>query len=256
LTLAWSVLIPREVVGDPSALRVESKEQYILLTAMAFVQDKDFDRARVRLSALDDVGIRVTVTQLAERYITELRPEAQRRSLAKLAVALGADTPTLRVYIVTPTVTPTPRASPTALTTATRLPPTITATPTMPPTPVVAPRVTYRLFEQVRLTCDQDKTPRARIVVSVQDAVGKGLPGVKVRVQWSDGQDTFFTGLKGSDPGYAEYDMLPGTSYSVLVADGTSQIAFGLDTDQLSPECPADGKEHFRAWRVVFRRVG
>jgi hypothetical protein len=115
--------------------------------------------------------------------------------------------------------------------------------------------VNFRLFEQVRVTCDQDRTPRPRLVIFVQDAAGKGLPGVKLRVQWNDGQDTFFTGLKGTDPGYAEYEIQTGRSYSVVIVDATSQVASGLDADAVNSDCPADGKEHFRAWRIIFRRL-
>ena len=103
-------------------------------------------------------------------------------------------------------------------------------------------------------SCAQLTAGRPRLMIYVQDTVGNGAPGIKVRVQWADGQDTFFTGLKNSDPGYAEYDMQAGKSYSVAVADVNSQVAFSLDTDVLDASCPGDGKEHFGAWRVIFRR--
>ena len=260
LMLAWTVLSPSEVVSEPANLKPETKEQYILLTAMSYAQDGDLERAKIRLALLQDLELRDRLTRLAERYINELKPEHQRRSLAKLAVAMGADSVTLRVYVVTPTPTPTlpPTATPSAAPSLTPQPSTIiparTPTATSQPTATL-PRVNYRLFEQVRLNCEQEKTPRARILIYVQDANGKGIPGVRVRVQWNDGQEAFFTGLKGGDPGYADFDMQAGKSYSVLVADGTSQVAFGLDADQLNPECPKDGKEHYRAWRVIFRRI-
>lgn len=263
LTLAWGVLAPGpgDIVTEPSNLKPASKELYVVLVSMSYAQDGDLERAKARLALLNDPDLKSMLTRLAERYADELRPEA--RSLAKLAVAQGGDSPALRAYV--PTATPTPTPSPTAIlrsastalataqpsVTATRTP---TRTPTPEPSATPLPRVAFRLFEQVRLTCAQEKTPRARILIYVQDASGQGIPGVKVRVQWNDGQDVFFTGLKGGDPGFADYDMQPGKSYSVLVLDGTSQVAFGLDTDLLEPECPNDGKEHFRAWRIVFRR--
>jgi hypothetical protein len=40
------------------------------------------------------------------------------------------------------------------------------------------------------------------------------------------------------------------------VVDGTSQTVLGLNADALDSNCPTDGKEHFRAWRVIFRRIG
>ena len=263
LGYAWG-LLPVNVYGDPANLNANSKEDYILLTSMTYQQDGDLERARARLALLNDPGITTTVRSLAERYIATLRPEDQRSSLAKMALALGAESVTLRVYAITPTPTQTPTAAPTSRFSPTpsatqTVSPTFaprTATPIPTPTTTPLPRVNYRLFEQVRVSCDQDKAARPHIVIYVQDASGKGVPGVKVRVQWSDGQDTFFTGLKGTDPGYAEYDVLPGKSYSVVVVDSTSQVASGLDADALTPDCPSDAKDRFRAWRVIFRRVG
>ncbi len=266
LAIVWGLLTPEptQIVTDPSGLTTESKEEYILLVSMTFVQDGDLERAKQRLVLLNDLNLQTTLARLAERYISDLRPEPQRRALAKMAVAMGADSAALRVYIITPTPTMTLPPTPTSPPTNTPEPLTPTPTATLTPTPTStriptatptqAPRVTFRLFEQARVPCDQDKTGRAQLLIYVQDLAGKGIPGVKVRVQWGEGQDEFFTGLKGTDPGYADYDLLPAKSYSALVVDGTSQIAFNLDSDQLDPECPNDGKSHFRAWRVVFRR--
>jgi hypothetical protein len=263
LGYAWG-LLPVNVVGDPANLNPDSKEAYILLTSMTYVQTGDLAKAQARLALLNDPNIQGTVRSLAERYVATLRPEDQRSSLSRLALALGADSVTLRVYAISPTPTQTSTASPTSLfspalvasRTSTPTSTPRTATPTAAPTSTPLPRVNYRLFEQVRVSCDQDKAARPHLVIFVQDANGKGLPGLKVRVQWSDGQDTFFTGLKGTDPGYADYDIMPGKSYSVVVMDGTSQVASGLDADALNGDCPGDGKDHFRSWRVIFRRMG
>jgi hypothetical protein len=256
LTLAWGVWQPASVVGDPASLNPRAKEEYLVVTSMAYMQDGDLASAKQRLSLLNDADVPGTLRRLAERYTTLLRPVDQRGALAKLALALGADSVTLRIYAVSPTPTPTPRFPPTpsATTTPTLNPATSTPTPTFVPSATPPPRVSYRLFEQVRVSCDQDKTGRPRLMIYVEDTLGTGMPGVKVRVQWADGQDTFFTGLKNAVSGYAEYEMLPGKSYSVAVADVSSQVAFGLDTNVLDASCPSDGKEHFRAWRVIFRR--
>src|SRR5712691_8269851 len=103
LTLAWGVLTPAstEIITEPANLKTESKELYTVLVAVSYAQDGDLDRAQKRLALLKDTDLRGTLTQLAERYIDELKPEAQRRSVAKLAVALGADSAALRVYVLT-----------------------------------------------------------------------------------------------------------------------------------------------------------
>ncbi len=255
--LAWSVFTPGQVVVEPPGLKAGVKEQWAVLAAMAYATDGDLTLATQRLALLGG-DPRDTIAPLADQYISQLKPEAQRRSLARLALALGSDSINLRVYGSTPAGTPTPQAATRAPATSTPgavLSPSPSATP--PPTPTATPsRTIYRLFEQARVACDQDKTaPRGRILVYVQDSTGKGLPGIRLRVQWADGQDTFFTGLKSPDPGYADFEMVAGRSYSVQVADGVSPSAAGLDTDQLQPDCPNDGQPHYRAWRLIFRRV-
>lgn len=253
LLLAWTALAPGQVVLDLPGLKADVKEQWAVLAAMAYATDGDLALASQRLAALGGEPLDVAAP-LAEHYISQLKPEAQRRSLARLALALGSDSINLRVYSITPavTTTPLPPTRPAATATPVRL-----SSPTPRPTPSATPsRTIYRLFEQARVACDQDKTvPRGRILVYVQDSAGKGLPGIGLRAQWADGQDTFFTGLKSPDPGYADFEMVAGRSYSVQIADGVSPSAAGLDTDQLQPDCPNDGKPHYRAWRLIFRRV-
>ena len=263
LTLTWGLLPDHDVVGEPASLKPDAKEGYILLVSMTYAQDGDLEHAVQRLRLLHDPNPKETVRRLAEQYISQLRPEEQRRSLAKLALALGADSVALRIYAVSPTPTATPMwtatprwtATPAPTASALPVPATRTPTPAVEPTPLSLPRANYYLFEQVRVTCDQDLIPGRRLMIYVQDASGKGLPGVKVRVQWDDGQDLFFTGLQSADPGYAEYPVLPGKSYSVVVADDSSQVAFGLSSDGLDANCLTGAKDHFGAWRIIFRRL-
>jgi hypothetical protein len=263
LTLAWGIMTPAQIVGSVESVRPQDKERYIVLVSMSYALNSDFDGAQRRLSLLKDRDVQGSLRSLAERYTSELRPVAQRSSLAKLAIALGADSVTLRVYISTTTPTPRPFADATPQSAAVSgtsaqaslpaRPPNPTALPTARPTPT---QLDFRLFERIRLTCQQDTGPKPHVAIFIQDAAGKGLPGVRVRIQWNDGEDTFFTGLKSADPGYAEYEVQAGKSYSVSVLDGTSQTVLGLNADALDSNCPTDGKEHFRAWRVIFRRIG
>jgi len=265
LTLAWDTITPAQILGSIASLRLQDKERYIVLVSMSYALNSDLDAAQRRLGLLNDRDIQLTLGSLAERYTNELRPVAQRSSLAKLAIALGADSVTLRVYVNTTTPTQRPFAdaapqlaavpgiSPQASVPARLLNPTPIQTTRPTPTPT---QLDFRLFERIRLTCQQETGPKPHIAIFIQDAAGKGLPGVRLRIQWNDGEDTFFTGLRSADPGYAEYEIQAGKSYSVSVVDGTSQTALGLNADALDSICPNDGKEHFRAWRVIFRRIG
>ena len=256
-------MTPSQVVGSIESLRPQEKERYIVLVSMSYALNSDLDSAQRRLGLLNDRDMQGSVRSLAERYTNELRPVAQRSSLAKLAIALGADSVTLRVYMITITPTPRPFADATLQSAAARgtsVHASISARPPNPTTlPTARPTLTpldFRLFERIRLTCQQDTGAKPHVAIFIQDAAGKGLPGVRVRIQWNDGEDTFFTGLKSADPGYAEYEFQAGKSYSVSVVDGTSQTVLGLNADALDSNCPTDGKEHFRAWRVIFRRIG
>src|SRR5512138_3433662 len=126
LSFAWGWL-PVAVYGDPANLSADSKEAYILLASMAYQEDGGLARARARLAQLNDPDMPNTLRRMAERAITTLQPEEQRRSLAKLALALGSDSVTLRVYAVSPT--PTQTSAPT---------PTLQATPTLSATALLA----------------------------------------------------------------------------------------------------------------------
>src|SRR6476620_2748503 len=83
LTLAWGVWQPAAVVGDPSSLNASAREQYLLVTSMAYMQDGDLANARQRLSLLGDPDARGTLRRLAEQYTAQLRPFDQRAALAK-----------------------------------------------------------------------------------------------------------------------------------------------------------------------------
>src|SRR5512143_1143833 len=122
LLLAWTALAPGQVVLDLPGLKADVKEQWAVLAAMAYATDGDLTLASQRLAALGG-DPRAVVAPLAEQYISQLKPEAQRRSLARLALALGSDSINLRVYAVTPASTSTPQspARP-AVTTATTAP--------------------------------------------------------------------------------------------------------------------------------------
>src|SRR5437588_5115849 len=120
---------------------------------MSYALNSDLEGAKSRLRLLNYPDLQSTLGGLAERYTNELRPVAQRSSLAKLAMALGADSVTLRVYVNTPTATPRPALpSPGATVVATTISPKVTPSRTPNPIATLA-RLDYRLLERTRLTC-------------------------------------------------------------------------------------------------------
>jgi len=72
---------------------------------------------------------------------------------------------------------------------------------------------------------------------------------VRIDITWSDGADYFFTGLYPEiSPGYADFQMTPGTIYRVKVGGG-SEIADDLQ----APQCGgADGQGFAGGWRLIF----
>ncbi len=85
--------------------------------------------------------------------------------------------------------------------------------------------------------------------MTVLDAHGHPLPGIEITVTWNEGADRFFTGLQPEiSPGYADYTMTGGTTYSLQVA------RLGVPVSGLtSPMCSsADNQPYIGGLRLTF----
>ena len=136
-----------------------------------------------------------------------------------------------------------PTLTPTA--TLTRTPfLTFTPLPTLTPTATLSPP--YFLLEQA-LVCETVYED-AIIQIIVQNAAGEGVPGVEIILQFDQGEEFFFTGLKPElGLGYADYVMTPGETYSLHIADG------GEPVDLFVPECSDEQDERYwGSWRLAF----
>jgi hypothetical protein len=134
--------------------------------------------------------------------------------------------------------TPTSRAARTAIPTGTSLP-TRTGTPTQG-----APFV----LDQQELVCNPRQTTPL-IQVETFDAANQPVAGVEVVVSWEDGENHFYTGVKPDvSSGYADFDMTPGVTYTLRLAEG------GQPIPGLTPtECEtAGGDRYWGSWRLVF----
>ena len=88
--------------------------------------------------------------------------------------------------------------------------------------------------------------------MNVLDEDEAPLPGVAVVVSWDAGSDQFFTGFKvDQDPGYGDFTMEAGVSYSVTIAEG-SPTASGLRIES----CPQEEGGLLGGWRLTFQRLG
>jgi hypothetical protein len=80
-----------------------------------------------------------------------------------------------------------------------------------------SPTAPFRLVSQDEV-CDPSATV-GLLRITILDAAGNPLPGIEITVTWAQGADRFFTGLQPEiSPGYADYTMKGGTTYSVQVA--------------------------------------
>lgn len=148
LALAWAVF-PVDVTSvDVSDLKGTSQQDYIVLTASAYVYDQDLAKAKERLAVFNDTKIGDRIGTLANQLAGENSPDAL--NLAILAVALGNRDQSILRLAVTPTPLPTSTATPPLQNLATPIP-TITSTrlPTSTPLPATA-------------TATRSRTPTAR----------------------------------------------------------------------------------------------
>ncbi|MCG3208234.1 MAG: hypothetical protein FOGNACKC_01836 [Anaerolineae bacterium] len=293
LTYGW-IIDPRPLPVSPAELRPEDKAFYMRLVALAYAKDQNLERAQARLTVLKIPDIGSEIAALTEATIAQEQDVRDIRALVALSSALGqtsgemaafivtptplpsrtptpAPTPTPRpTHTPTPTLTPTPSPTRTPTRTPTGLPsptatpsPTRTATPSRTPTPSATPSATptptpgpdapFGLAQSVVL-CN-DTPPGGLLRVYVRDRLGAGLPGVKIEVSWSGGQDAFFTGFKPDiDPGYADFQMKPGERYEIKLATVSTSGQLpevNIDDQTLCPALPADV---LPSWQVVFEQ--
>jgi hypothetical protein len=285
LLITWQLWPVQYYDTDPVDLRNEHKDDYVVMIAAAYAQDRDLGMASLRLGELGLEDAKQSVLGLFQRY-QEAGYAEETSSLAMLAYDLGVTDVSLLPYIAQPTATPEPTATleptpteqveapptvtPTATppepspmptetpaeptATATTPPPTATpsatATPEATATPLPAGDFDYQLVERTDLACSSERDGDY-ILVYVQDENERGVAGVEVLVTGPNVQDSFFTGLKPEvDSGFADFLVTASGSYSVEIVAGSSHVAEALT---FGDDCPEESPH--RAWRVVFRRV-
>ena len=281
LLVTWQLWPVEYYDTDPIDLRQEHKDDYVVMIAAAYAQDRDLGLASLRLGQLGLEDAKQSVLGLFQRY-GEAGYSGETRSLALLAYDLGVTDVALLPYVQEPTPTvelmPTPEPTPTVeatqtptetpagpsptptqptpepTATATQPPPTPTHTPTTPPedtpTPTVASDFDYQVVEQSDLGCSSDREGDY-VLVYVRDENDRGVAGVKILVKGPGVEDWFFTGLKPEvGPGFADYRVTAPGNYTVQAGEGRSQVTQALS---FAANCPAETP--YRSWRVVFRRV-
>ena len=252
LYYAWVVNPVVYTDASPARLSDRYRAEYILLVSQSFAQDSDWSRAQSRLARLNDPELADTVDALLAQFVREQKAPEDIRTLALLAQQMGVETQTVALFAPTPL--PDLRPTPTIAAPETAVPSTNTPFPTSQPSPTALPTLTptsisdlnFRLLDQQRLCQPGENTPL--IVVIVQDAFLNDQPGVEVLVTWQNGADHFFTGFKPANgPGYGDFTMEPGVSYTVILAEGSPEVS-GLRIEPCD-----DGRDG--GWQLTFQNL-
>jgi hypothetical protein len=274
---AWLVSPIAYTDTPPAALRADFKDQYRTLIALAYASNGDLGRAKARLALLDETDTGSYLAEQVQLAADGRRPVSEIQAMILLAEALGVD---IQPPELTPTAAPsdTPSPSPTAtattpnspapsetpdeavseptagtqVTSAGTPPPEESPTPsqTSPALPTPQPTATTGapfVLRERQFLCEPALT-RPLIQVEVFDSAGQPVPGMGIFISWDGGQDRFFTGLKPERGlGYADFEMIPGISYTLRLSDGGQLVS-----DLRTSECTATGGGQF--WGSLYLR--
>ncbi|HLU11250.1 MAG TPA: hypothetical protein VK003_16370 [Oceanobacillus sp.] len=98
LYLGW-VQFPQQTIDSPaSALAQRYKDEYVLMIAGGYLEDRDLAGALERLRVLGTDNAPAFVQEVTERYITNSRDVDDIRYLVALSEGLGRLTPIMEPY--------------------------------------------------------------------------------------------------------------------------------------------------------------
>jgi hypothetical protein len=269
LVYSW-VISPKHIVdAAPSALRADFKDEYRSVIAAAYAATNNLPRARARLSLLGDPDSAEALNAQAQRMRARGEQFEHADRVAALALALGEDVGSAPVSFPTAEITNSVDREITSIATSApefiEAPLDLTETPQIIDTqtqPVVVestPRPTHTpvptLGEPFALTgqesvCDSN-LPDGLLQVMVLNPTRRQLAGAEITITWDGGKESFFTGLKPElGNGYADYVMMPDTTYTVQLARG-SDVALGIT----APICQtADGQNFSGSIKLTFQQ--
>jgi len=265
LGLAYSWLISPLHVTDagPAALRTDFKDQFRSAIAASYSATNNLLRAQARLALLGESDQAEALNSQAQRMIASGEFK-QADQLAALAMALKEGGPLTTLPTSTkdgllvvepassPIVPPTQDFSveftetpefidvPTADTQTVETQ-VVISNPTLRPTrtPIPTLGTPFALIAQDTV-CDTN-LPEGLLQVIIFNSNRRQIAGAKIIINWENGEDQFFTGLKPEiGNGYADFVMTPNITYTLRLAIG-SDIAAGL----ITPTCQTPNGETF-----------
>jgi hypothetical protein len=261
LLLGWVVFPVRFVDTSIADLRVDYKEEFILLVGSAYALDHDLEKAQARLDQLGAPNVKLWISEVADRYISEGRDEADVQAVVELAHGLGVASPKMMAYLASPTPvptetpvpTPTPSPPPTPLPTDTPVPATDTATPepatdtptstntpepqptatSVPPTNTAKPQPTKTAKPQPTNTPKPTSPPvakwswNAQLVGPMQDGQGCEYGNLQIRVKVVDANNGQMGGVWVYDK-YSQQYQVTGNVDSPDWGPGETKFEYGI----------------------------
>jgi hypothetical protein len=227
------VAFPLQVSSvGPQHLAAEYKDQYRLMVALAYASSGDLNRAQARLAQLGDADPARALSAQAQLALGNSATQREARALASLA----KDLDTFEVSAQSTSVavnTPNPEDENAA------------------PTPFAAQEEggSYSLGSR-ELLCESSETPPL-VKLFVFDANGQAQAGVRLAMNDGEESSEFFTGARPDfGPGYAEFEMTPGSTYILSIA-GSETLA-GLQPAACITEA---GDPAWGAWLLLYNRA-
>jgi hypothetical protein len=269
------VLAPVKYVDtSPQLLDETSKAQLRGMIALAYQADGDLGRAKARIELLNDEKPSEALSAQAQNVIANEGPGRLAGALANLSTSLGefgdtspqnptevGEPPSMQEESSTATKIPGANAAEVALASTSTDEPglavrTATAAPTLTPTPMATftPRPSATLLpalsQPFKLKEQQEFCIAAQaglVQIQVDDQSGDPVPGARIDVTWSDGDEFFFTGLYPQvSTGYADFIASPDTAYRIRVGDSGDVV------DALSlPDCETTNGEPYQGGLVL-----
>ena len=263
LYLTWVQFPTQNVNTAPWQLDEEGRNAYIVAIMVNYAYDGDLTRTIEQLTALRLPGDD-PIQQVAEvacdlastGYVDSSSGLNAIRSMMTFYQGQGrsgcADTlipvdnlaPTQVVQVILPTATPIPPPSKTPT-------PPSTLQPTSTSQPFIPTQAPSRAFEPVNTRSFCSVENAGVIEVRVVDFNAQGIPGQPVRVRWSTGESTFFTGLKPErGTGYADFEMEAGLSYTIEMPGLSDPLSVPLEARPCNLE---NGGTSTTSYEVVFQ---
>jgi len=232
LILAWILWPPRVTDVSPASLAEPYKEQYRLMTSLAFAASGDLGRGQARIALLQDGDPVRALTSQAQTALANNATQREARALAGLASALQEFT-----------------AGQEATAAAIKTPDLSQQGEVSTPFTASAESASYELQSQ-ELVCNAVDTP-PYLKIFVFDANANPQAGVQLDLVSDEDSSELTTGLHPEmSPGYAEFILTPRIVYALTI--NSVEMTGGIQAAACQTE---SGDSAWGSWLLLFNAV-